>query len=79
MHILNTILKEIKNVPTNRLEDLYQFMRSLIPKTKKNSALRDKILSFAGAFSDMKDEDYTGFINRTKKIRTELFDRDIHL
>lgn len=79
VHTLNTILKEIKNVPTNRLEDLYQFMRSLIPKTKKNSALRDKILSFAGAFSDMKDEDYTGFINRTKKIRTELFDRDIHL
>ncbi len=75
MLTLNTILKEIKDVPVNRLEELYQFVHSLTPTTKQTEALRKKILSFGGAFSDMSNKDYTEYLNHIKKARAKLFDR----
>ena len=76
---LNNILKEIKDVPINRLEELYQLIHSLTPKTKPTDALRKKILSFGGAFSDMSSKDYADYLSQTKKIRTQLFDRNINV
>ena len=79
MLTLNAILKEMKEVPVDRLEELYQFVHSLTPKTKQTENIRKKILSFGGAFSDMSDKDYSDFLNHTQKIRTKLFDRNIDL
>lgn len=79
MLTLNIILKEIKDVPVNRLEELYQFVHSLTPKSKSTDSKRKKILSFAGAFSDIPSEDYTDFLNHTKNTRANLFDRTIDL
>lgn len=79
MPTLNAILKEIKDVPVNRLEELYQFIHSLTPMTKQTEALRKKILSFGGSFSDMSNKDYSDFLHQTKKTRTQLFDRNIDL
>ena len=79
MLTLNTILKEMKDVPVNKLEELYQFIDSLKPKAKATDALRKKILSYGGAFSDMSNKDYADFLNQTKRIRTKLFDRNIDL
>lgn len=79
MLTLNTILKEIKDVPVSRLEELYQFVHTLTPKAKNTETLRKKILSFGGAFSDMSSKDYSDFLNQTKKTRADLFDRNIDL
>jgi len=79
MLTLNVILKEMKDVPVNRLEELYQFVHSLTPSTKQTESLRKKILSFGGAFSDMSEKDYSDFLNNTKKSRAKLFDRNIDL
>ena len=79
MSTLNAILKEIKEVPVSRLEELYQFVHSMTPTTKQTERLRKKILSFGGAFSDMSNEDYSDFLNQTKKTRTKLFDRNIDI
>jgi len=79
MLTLNAILKEMKDVPVSRLEELYQFVHSLTPKTKQKESLRKKILSYGGAFSDMTSKDYSDFLNQTKKARTKLFDCNIDL
>jgi hypothetical protein len=76
---INSIIKEMKNVPVNRLEELYQFIHSLKPTTKQKEALRKKIISFGGAFSDMSKKDYSDFLNQTKKSRAKLFDRSFDL
>jgi len=76
---LNAIIKEIKNIPINRLEELYQFIHSMTPVTGHNESLRKKILSFGGSFSDMSSEDYSEFLNQTKPSRTELFNHDIEV
>jgi len=79
MLTLNTILKELKDVPVNRLEELYQLVHSMSSSTKKKESLRKKILSYGGAFSDMSSEDYSDFLDQTKKARVKLFDRSIDL
>jgi len=79
MLTLKTIMEEMKDVPVDRLEELYQFVHSLTPSTKQTGALRKKILSFGGAFSDMSDKDYSDFLNNTKQSRAKLFDRNIDL
>ena len=71
MSTLNSIIKEMKDVPVNRLEELYQFIHAMTPKTKQSDSLRKKILSFGGAFSDMSSKDYSDFLNQTKKARSE--------
>lgn len=79
MLTINAILKEIKDVPVNRLEELYQFIHSMTPTTKHTEHSRKKILSYGGAFRDMSSNDYSDFLTHTKKTRAELFDRDIDL
>ncbi len=79
MSTINAILNEVKEVPSNRLEELYQFVHSLTSKTRKTKKLREKILSFGGAFSDMNKKDYSDFVAKTKKSRSELLDRKIKI
>ena len=61
----NTILKELKDVPVERLKELYDFIHSLNTKTKKSNNTRKKILSFGGSFSDMTSKDYKEFVKET--------------
>ena len=75
----NSILKELKNIPEERLEELYQYIHSLNPRKKGSDQLRKKILSFAGSFSDMSKKEYKDFLQQTKKTRTKLFVRNIDL
>ena len=75
----NSILKELKDIPSDRLEELYQYIHSLNPKKKPSEQLRKKILTFAGAFSDMSKKDYRSFLTQSKKTRTKLFVRNIDL
>lgn len=79
MLTLNTIIKELKNVPVDRLEDIYSIIHSLRANTKKSDKTSKKILAFAGSFGDMTENDYEDFLQRTKQSRNDLFDRDICL
>jgi hypothetical protein len=46
---LDTILKELKDFPADRLDELHQFIQSLLPSAKQKEGDRKKILSFGGA------------------------------
>jgi hypothetical protein len=79
MQTINTILKELKNVPVNRLEELYQVVHSFTSVPRQPEKFQRKILSYAGAFSDMSIEDYSDYLNQTIKTRNGLFNRKIEL
>lgn len=76
MPTINAIIEELKNVPVNRLEDLYSIIISFQEDRGESGARVEEILSFAGAFSDMGGKDYGEFTEHTKQTRRELFDRD---
>lgn len=79
MSTLNSILREVKDVPNDRLEELSQFIHALVPKSKRPGNIRRKILSFGGAFSDMTEKDYSDFVRHTKSARSKLFDRKVKI
>jgi hypothetical protein len=79
MPTINAIIKEMRDVPDERLEEVYQFIHSLNPKFKSTLALKKKILSFAGAFSAMDSKDYADFLKQTKRTRSKLFSRNINV
>jgi hypothetical protein len=76
MLTINAILEEIKDVPVDRLEELYAYVHSLAINTKRSKQKKKKdLLSFSGMLSDWSEEDYQDFVNHTKKVRKELFNR----
>ena len=79
MFTINTILKEINDLPASRLDEVYEFVHSLNTNTKQKENSRKKILSFAGAFSDMPQKEYADFKKYTKAAREKLFDRNIEI
>jgi len=56
MFTIDNIIEELKEVPLSRLEELYQIVHSLTPNAKQKADTRDKIMSFAGSFSDMEEK-----------------------
>ena len=83
MPALNVIYNEIKTIPVNRLDELYQLVHSLTPtikqQDKKPNAHQKEILSYAGTFSDMTTEDYIDFTGELHKMRKALFNRAVDL
>ena len=79
MLTLDSIIEEMKDVPTNRLEELSQFVRSLTQSSDKSDKHRRKILSYSGLLSDMSDENYLDFSDHLKQTRENMFDRNIDL
>ncbi|MBS1736050.1 MAG: hypothetical protein JSS98_05515 [Bacteroidetes bacterium] len=79
MPTINAILKELKNVPVDKLEDLYSIIHSLRTNIKNTNTKSLEILSYAGSFGDMSKSDYGNFVKHTKQVRNELFDRNINL
>jgi DNA-directed RNA polymerase subunit F len=83
MPALNVIYNEIKAIPVNRLDELYQVIRSLTPTIKQQdqapNTRQKEILSYAGAFSDMTVEHYADFTNELHNIRQTLFNRTVDL
>ncbi len=67
MSTINNILKELKNVAVERLQDLYSIIHSIKADTKKSGETTKQILSFAGSFSDMTENDYNEFVQETKR------------
>jgi DNA-directed RNA polymerase subunit F len=83
MPALNVIYNEIKAIPVNRWDELYQLIHSLTPaikqQDKKPNTRQKEILSYAGAFSSMTTEDYADFTDELHKIRKTLFNRTVDL
>lgn len=77
MPTINAIIRELKSVPVDKLEDLYSIIHSLRANIKKTDTKYQEILSFAGTFRDIQKSDYDDFVKHTKQTRNELFERNI--
>ncbi len=75
MITVNELIKEIKDIPVDRLQDVHQFVQSLNEKSKKTSLNKKKILAYGGSFGDMSRKNYADFVQQTKSTRKKLFTR----
>ena len=76
MITIKTIQNEIRQIPINRLEEVYKLIRTFHRPVKVEKTYKSKIMSFAGIFSDLSESDYNDFVAFTQKNRNELFNRD---
>ena len=79
MLTINSIIEEMKDVPLNRLEELYQLIQPLTPTNKFPKSKNKKILAFGGFLNNWTEKDYSDYSNYTKKLRENLFERDVTL
>ncbi len=70
MVTFNKIIKEIKRVPVERLEELHEYVHSLTVNNYTLIKERNQI-SFSEILRGMSEEDYRDFVNQTKKVRTK--------
>lgn len=65
MPTINAILRELKNVPVTKLEDLYSIIHSFPTNTMKDEKVIKDILSFAGSFDYLSKSDYNHFVEHS--------------
>lgn len=76
MVTFNSIIKELNGLPVDKLEDVYEYIHSIKEQEKKvKDKNKKKIMSFAGAFSGMSDNDFTDLKAEIKRARSEMFTR----
>ena len=76
MLTLNKLYEELKEVPVDKLEELYLIIQAYSSKYKMDRTNAHKILTFAGCFNEMSQQDFDEFVQETKKTRQELFNRN---
>jgi hypothetical protein len=79
MLTVNTIIEEIKGLPSDHLSEVHEFIKSLRKKSKMSEKNKKEVLSMAGILSDWSEEEYQDFVQHTQKIRKELFTRKFDL
>jgi len=79
MTTINAILKELKNVPEDKLEEISAIIRLIKSNVRNRDVTRRQILAYGGCFNDLSLNDYEDFLEETKRTRSNLFDRDIYL
>jgi hypothetical protein len=72
VQIRSQILKRVQKIPSNRLDELNEF----ISKLERNAGKKDLILSFAGAWENIEDsifQDFTeNLTSNRKKNRSRI-------
>jgi len=79
--LYQSVLRKLSHLPQTYLEDIDKYLSGLMKKVNQPTSANNTaiILSFAGSWSDMKDEEFDDFLIETRNIRTNLFDRNIDL
>ena len=58
---IKTIQNEISQIPIDRLEEVYQLIRTFHRPINDEVNKKSRILNFAGIFGEMSDSDYKVF------------------
>lgn len=73
-HLLREkVVKEIELIPVERLNEVYDFIRFFRMGTERAETNKEKILSFAGCWEDMRDEIFNDYIAEIKYRRERAF------
>ncbi len=75
--LYQSILRKLSHLPASYLEDIDRYLSELGKKAKPKNSKVDKIMSFAGAWKDMDDQEFEGLMANIIEGRESLFNRTI--
>lgn len=77
-NIYQSVLKNLSALPEEYLIQVNAYLQKL-KNTIPNKDNKEEILSLAGSWSSMSNDDFDSFLSKVKESGEELFGRDIEL
>lgn len=75
--LYQSILQKLSTLPVEYLENIDQILTNFSALVREREKDSNNVMQFAGMWSDMTDEDFEDYLSETRKVRKELFNRDI--
>ena len=67
------VIEELRKIPDEKMENIYEYIHHIRTETQNSRTNVDKIMSFAGCWSDMPDNAFTEFIQEMRDRRAQAF------
>jgi hypothetical protein len=67
------VIAELRGIPDEKMEKIYEYIRLLQIEPQNSKTNADKIMGFAGCWSDMPDNAFSDFIQEVKDRRAQAF------
>ena len=74
-----TEINEINQIPVISLPDVYNLIHSYHVRLNEKEKKRNNILQFAGAWTDLSENEFLEITREIKQNRNEMFNREIKL
>ncbi|GEM_PF-2481421 len=74
-----SILFRLSHIPVSYLQQIDDFLQHFNKEIKQREQNRTQILALAGSWNEWQEEDFQEYLQETKKVGNELFNRDIEL
>ena len=71
--IRSRVIEEIKLIPDEKLEEIYNFIHYFRVGLEKVEENRENIMRFAGCWNNMEEEEFEDFIMEIAQRRKEAF------
>ena len=73
LQIREKVIEELRGIPDDKMEKVYEFICYLRAEPQNSRINVDKIMGFAGCWSDMPDSAFAAFIQEMRDRRTQAF------
>ena len=73
LQIREKVIEELRGIPDEKMEKIYEFIRYLRTEPQNSRTNVDKIMSFAGCWSDMPENAFSEFIQEMRDRRAQAF------
>lgn len=73
LQIRGKVIAELRGIPNEKMEKIYEYIRLLRIEPQNSRTNVDKIMEFAGFWSDMPDNAFANFIQEVKDRRAQAF------
>jgi hypothetical protein len=77
--IYQSILLRLSRIPVDYLQQVDSYLQHFSENIEHKKQNQVEIMSLAGSWSDMSDDDFEDFFEVTKETGREMFSRDIQL
>lgn len=71
-----SILARLSNIPVSYLQQVDEYLQRFSKEINQREQNREQILALAGSWDDWTEEDFTEYLQETKKVGGELFLED---
>ncbi len=77
--LYQSVLRKLSHLPAAYLEEIDRYLSELSDRIKPEEEKKDveKIMSFAGAWKDMEDQEFEAFMADIQEGRKSLFNRPV--